>query len=150
MPLSDLYTYTHTQVHTKTYTINTSFKNGEWTHLSNQDIRKTCINKENRGKKGGVLAEQSPPLCYNKGQYHWPGMEITALTLTPEAEDSRTGGQPEVHSKTLSIDTARQTDRYTIDLCNNLFQNMSSMIFHNTKMNVILSFATWMKLEDST
>lgn len=132
MPFSDLYTYTHTQVHTKTYIINTSFKNEEWTHISNQDnIRKACINKENRGKKGGVLAEQPPPLCYNKGQHHRPGMAITALTLTPEAEESRTEGQPEVQSKTLSIDTARQTDRYTIDLCNNLFQNMSSMIFHS-------------------
>lgn len=58
-------------------------------------------------------------------------MAITALTLTPEAEESRTGGQPEVQSKNLTIHTARQTDRYTIDLCNNLFQNMSSMIFHS-------------------
>lgn len=72
-------------------------------------------------------------------------MAITALTLTPEAEESRTGGQPEVQSKTLSIDTAIQTDRYTIDLYNNLFQNVFNDFSLNTKMNVILSFATWIK-----
>lgn len=55
---------------------------------------------------------------------------ITALTLSTEAEESRTGGQPELKGKTLSIDTARgrHTDRYTIDLYNNLFHNVSSII----------------------